>query len=267
MVISYFQVLVYFIFPPLILVAWITTRAIWSNLFVHRRNIKWLPYRALFTHVLLAVIYTTPWDNYLVATGVWWYDKGLVTGLTIGYVPIEEYSFFVVQTLMTGLWVLILWRIRGLQFAFSVSRKSIRGWSLAVTATIWVAAVVMLASGWQPGRYLALILVWALIPLLLQFGFGADILWEYRSLLMLAVLPSTIYLWIVDAFAIHIGVWTIDPSQTLGIKIGPLPVEEMVFFLVTNMMITFGITLMIAPESNARISRVVKWAGWKHGMV
>lgn len=268
--ITYFQVLIFFIFPPLILLAGLTVWELWSSLVVHKRNIKWLPYVALFTHVLLAVIYTTPWDNYLVATSVWWYDQNLVTGWTIGYVPIEEYTFFVVQTLMTGLWVLTLWRFGALGQSFDVSRKSIRLWSLVITATIWAVAVVVLVSGWEAGRYLALILVWALIPLLMQFGFGADILWGHRSLLMLAILPTTVYLWIVDAIAINSGVWTIDPIQTLGIKIGPLPIEEMVFFLVTNLMISFGITLMIAPESKARISQIVNWAGmafgWKRGI-
>ena len=53
--------------------------------------------------VLIALAYTTPWDNYLVASGVWRYDPRLVTGLVIGWVPVEEYSFFVLQTIFTGL--------------------------------------------------------------------------------------------------------------------------------------------------------------------
>src|SRR6185503_20826468 len=63
--------------------------------------------RAIWTgiaiHVLLAVVYTTPWDNYLVATGVWYYNPRLVTGFVIGYVPIEEYTFFVLETILSGL--------------------------------------------------------------------------------------------------------------------------------------------------------------------
>jgi putative membrane protein len=271
MEITYFQVLFYFIFPPLIILTVLVAKAVFSDLSVDRRNLNWLPFVALLTHVFLAVVYTTPWDNYLIATNVWWYDQDLVTGWTLGYVPIEEYTFFVVQTLMTGLWVLVLWRISALKPASSISLKEIRHWSLLLTASIWAAATIVLVSGWQPGRYLALILVWALIPLMLQFGFGADILWGRRTLLMLAILPATIYLWIVDAVAINAGVWTISTSQTLGISIGPLPLEEMVFFLVTNMMISFGITLMLAPENHARISQFVRWVGllfgWKRRLV
>jgi lycopene cyclase domain-containing protein len=59
---------------------------------------------------VIAVVYTTPWDNYLVATGVWWYDPQLVTGLVLGWVPIEEYTFFIVQPILAGLWLLMLMR-------------------------------------------------------------------------------------------------------------------------------------------------------------
>ena len=53
--------------------------------------------------IVIAVAYTTPWDNYLVASGVWRYDPALVTGILIGWVPIEEYAFFVVQVVFTAL--------------------------------------------------------------------------------------------------------------------------------------------------------------------
>ena len=61
-------------------------------------------------HVLLAVVYTTPWDNYLVATGVWYYDPQLVSGIVLGWVPIEEYTFFVLQTILTSLVLLFVAR-------------------------------------------------------------------------------------------------------------------------------------------------------------
>jgi lycopene cyclase domain-containing protein len=58
----------------------------------------------------IAVIYTTPWDNYLVATRVWYYDPRLVLNITLWYVPIEEYTFFVLQTFLTGLFAIWCWR-------------------------------------------------------------------------------------------------------------------------------------------------------------
>jgi lycopene cyclase domain-containing protein len=212
---------------------------------------------ALTALVLIAVIYTTPWDNYLVATEVWWYDPALVTGFTIGWVPIEEYTFFILQTILTGVW--LLWLARRILPARGVFRtqQSLR-WGITLPLGVfWLLSVVILVLGWQPGTYLALILVWALPPMMVQTAFGADILWHHRRLVILGILIPTIYLGMADALAIRSGTWTISPTQTLGIFLpGSLPLEEFTFFLVTNVMIVFGITLMLARESRRRLSWV-----------
>ena len=57
---------------------------------------------------------------------------------------------------------------------------------------------------------------------------------------------STCYLWIADAIAIRIGVWSISDSHTSGLRVGGLPIEEMVFFLMTNAMVLFGLILLEA---------------------
>ena len=56
----------------------------------------------------VAVAYTTPWDNAIVAMGVWSYDPSLIAGIVLGYIPLEEYLFFVLQTILAGLVVLAL---------------------------------------------------------------------------------------------------------------------------------------------------------------
>lgn len=78
--------------------------------FLMRRTIRWRHVGLLAILATIAVVYTTPWDNYLVATGVWYYDPKLVMGITLGYVPIEEYTFFILQTFMSGMFALLLWR-------------------------------------------------------------------------------------------------------------------------------------------------------------
>jgi 15-cis-phytoene synthase/lycopene beta-cyclase len=65
---------------------------------------------------LLAVVWTTPWDNYLVASGVWRYDPRKVWNVILGYVPLEEYLFFVLQSLGVAFpTVLVLRRMRAAQ--------------------------------------------------------------------------------------------------------------------------------------------------------
>jgi putative membrane protein len=98
-----------------------------------------------------------------------------------------------------------------------------------------------------------LILIWALPPIILQLMYGADILWEKKLPLILFILISTAYLSIVDALAISANIWTISLNTSTGILIGGvLPIEEMVFFLVTNILIIFGITLIVSQKSLLR---------------
>ena len=210
----------------------------------------------VLVHVVLAVLYTTPWDNYLVATGVWWYEPALVTGITLGWVPIEEYTFFVVQTILASLWLLFLARRLAEPGQFRPSRR-IRWWATGAIGTIWLASALVLAAGWQPGTYLGLELVWALPPIMLQLAFGADILWHRRRLVGLTLMSMTLYLATADSLAIGAGTWTINPRQSLHLLLGGvLPVEELVFFLLTNTLVVFGATLLLSQESRLRAGRL-----------
>ncbi len=257
---TYFGVLFTFIVPLLVLLALWVPRELW---FGRKKSagakINMLPYQSVLLHVIIALVYTTPWDNYLVATGVWWYDPALVTGITLGWVPIEEYTFFVLQTLLTGLWT--VWMLR--RFPAGPVREStpVRVWSSAVLAVLWAASVALWLSGWQPGVYFGLILGWAIPPILLQTIFGADILRDQWRVLLAGIGAPTLYLWLVDSLAITSGTWTISPQYTTGLKVGTLPVEEMLFFLVTNILITCGITLMCHPVSLERARRIFSKIG------
>jgi lycopene cyclase domain-containing protein len=187
--------------------------------------------------MLIAIIYTTPWDNYLVATGVWYYNPNLISGLILGWVPIEEYIFFVLETILTGLWWWFLARRLKRPREFKRERN-IRIFSTAILGAIWLGAAYILISSWKPGTYLSLILVWALPAIMLQIAYGADILWHHRKLVTLVILPVFLYFG-SRLLAISSGTWTIDAPQSLGIIIGALPVEEAVF-LSTVILIGFG---------------------------
>jgi lycopene cyclase domain-containing protein len=258
---TYFAVLLRFVVLPTVILALIAAYHTWRG---GQRVVAfrtWPGWAAVGLHVVVAVTYTTPWDNYLVAQRVWWYDPALVNGLTLGWVPIEEYLFFVTQTLMTGLWLLLWMRRLDAPPALRPVRTSARWISTAVLGVVWLAWLGVLLAGWMPGRYMALILVWALPPIMLQTAFGGDLLWRYRRLVSVGLGVPTLYLWIVDALAIRSGTWTISPEHTLGIELaGVLPIEEAVFFLVTNTLIVFGITLLLARESRERIGRLAsRW--------
>jgi lycopene cyclase domain-containing protein len=250
---TYFGFLARFLLIPMVLVGLL----LWRD---HRRGVATPAYlrnfpawAAILLHIVIAVIYTTPWDNYLVATRVWWYDPDLVAGITLGWVPIEEYTFFILQTWLTGMW--LLWLTRRLPPAQQWSPSGKLRLILTTLLTIlWIPFVLFLIHGLEPATYISLILAWALPPIILQLAFGADILWRYRTLVLTTIAVPTIFLALADTLAIQIGIWSISPEQTTGFHLpGGLPLEEFLFFLVTNVLVGFGVTLFLAQESGARV--------------
>lgn len=77
-------------------------------LLVLRRRLNALPWAAIGGLCVVALLYTAPWDNQLILNGVWSYPRQRVLGPSLGLAPIEEYAFFVLQTVLTSLLTLAL---------------------------------------------------------------------------------------------------------------------------------------------------------------
>ncbi len=197
---------------------------------------------SIAVHIALAVAYTTPWDNYLVYRNVWGYPEGSVL-FTIGYVPFEEYLFFVFQTIIAALTLFTIARYYNPPDApLRADAKKLRWTGVMIALGIFIFGAICLL--FPKGTYVGLILVWAMPVLMLQLGFGADILWQRWRLVLASVTLPTLYLWLADRYAIvEGGIWWINPELTTGIAPFGLPIEEALFFLMPNLFVTFGITL------------------------
>ena len=212
--------------------------------------------------IFLAVSYTTPWDNYLVKSGVWIYGEDRILG-TIGYVPVEEYCFFVLQTILSGLFCFLL------QGRFSLKRGNSRS-SLKHIVSICYGGLFLVGLGclyFERTRYLGLILSWAMPVLLLQWIAGGGHLLTNLKIFLASALIPTFYLWIADALALSWGIWSISETYIIGVKIGSLPLEEAVFFLLTNLMVAQGVILFVVmKEEVAKVlsskRRILEWVGW-----
>ena len=93
--------------------------------------------------------------------------------------------------------------------------------------------------------YLIYELGWALPIILGQWALSHRVFRANLRLLLLGVAIPTFYLCAADALAIRVGIWSLNPELTLGLWIGGLPLEEGVFFLVTNIMVVQGIIMMV----------------------
>lgn len=228
---TYLQFLLIFIVP------WIVLQTI---IFLKKYpDSKKLFFSGLAFLSFLALTYSTPWDNYLVKIGVWDYPIGRVIGV-IGYVPIEEYCFFILQTALTG------------YFAFFLTKKLLvknnfnRSIVIRILGSFLFLAISIFgvfALQTDSGKYLGLILAWAAPVMLIQWAFGGDYLFKNFRIYILSIAIPTLYLWIADAVAIRLNIWSISEKFTTGYKFFNLPIEEAIFFLSTNVMVVQGLLL------------------------
>ena len=58
-----------------------------------------------------------------------------------------------------------------------------------------------------------------------------------------AIVVPTIFLCHLDSLAVSHGTWFFDESVLCGLRIGTLPVEEVLFFGLTNVLLVVGLTL------------------------
>ncbi|MEZ3115994.1 lycopene cyclase domain-containing protein [Halobaculum sp. MBLA0147] len=232
MTLPYLLFHVLFVLPPLAL------------LFARRPSLP--PRRRLLSGVGLglmatvAFLYTTPWDNYLIELGVWWYGDGVVTA-RVWAAPVGEYLFFVLQTVLTGTW------LYHVDFDPTPVPGDFAATPRVVGALAWLSlagagAVMLLVLG-QRWTYLGAILVWAAPIVALQWAVGGTYLLRAWRPWVVGVGVPTLYLWGIDRLAIGLGVWTISAEFSTGLKLLGLPIEEAVFFLVTNLLVVYGLVL------------------------
>lgn len=230
---SYLNFLIFFVLTPTLFLSYFFYKS--------KSNHKSYTLKGIFLLAILALVYTTPWDNYLVANDVWWYGKDRVL-FVIGYVPFEEYCFFIIQTFLTGFWTFFCWKQS--DRSLIIKKKPATKTFFLTTLLVAILFSVLLLNN-EPTFYLSLITTWALPVLTLQLFFGFHHIHTHFLTLLKAALPPTLYLCLADAFAISDNIWSISKTYTTGIKFGPLPLEEALFFLITNLMVAQGLLLFL----------------------
>lgn len=233
---TYLEFHLAFTIPPLVVLA----------LLQGRTREPWWPLGLL---VVIAFAYTTPWDNYLVANEVWTYPPDRVWA-TVGYVPVEEYAFFVIETLLVGLLVRLLqarWPVE----AQPAPTLGVRAAGAAGFGLLAIGGAALVARGGH-GLYLGLIVAWAFPVLAGMWWLGGHLIWARRGLVAGAVVPASLYFWVIDRVAIADGIWDITDATRTGLEAWGLPVEEALFFTVTALLVAQGLVMLErAPGAGA----------------
>jgi len=198
----------------------------------------------------IAVVSTTPWDSYLIRNRVWTYPDNVIVGPTMFNIPAEEVFFFIIQTYNTSLLYLLISKptfhpiyLRGKRLLHDNRRLRIWKWVGTLAILAGTALGISMIATYGKGLYMGLILVWAGPFILLLWTLAHQFILELPlSNTMLPITLPTLYLWVVDTMALKRGTWVIESGTKLGWHLWDgLEVEEAVFFLVTNVLIVFGL--------------------------
>ena len=105
----------------------------------------------------------------------------------------------------------------------------------------------LMQSRWA---YLIHLLAWAGPLVLLQLFAVARHYKERTGAVLRAVLPPAFlvggYLSLADHLAISAGIWSFGPGKHLGVYLGSVPLEEVLFFVMTSLLVSLGLALFTA---------------------
>ncbi len=203
--------------------------------------------------VLVAVmIFTAPWDNLAAKWGIWGFAEGRYW-FKILYLPIEEYSFFVIQSLN----VILLFHL-GLHLhaawlhGFETHSTVLQYICMAVSLPVWLMVGVCLRFVRRhlgPKVNYANHLAWFLPVIYAQWVIAPPLFWAYFTPLLVVTLAFGTYYTVADIIAVRSGIWYLDDNQTTGFKLlNILPWEESAFFYLTSLLVAQSYLLLLPSD-------------------
>ncbi len=100
-------------------------------------------------------------------------------------------------------------------------------------------------------HYFLHLTLWAVPIIAGQWFFGARVFRRNLRAIVLPAVVGTVFFSACDSVAVRSGIWRFDPAQCLGLHVGPLPVEEVLFFFLTSWLVAQSLLLLL-PVGNRR---------------
>lgn len=239
---TYFRFHLVFSFPIVLLLMMVPSGRAWTG------------EETVWTLVVLGLVFlfTIPWDNYAAWKGIWGFPPDKYS-FKIGYLPIEEYLFFLLQSLVVILFLnhLIPWQSASSLPGAGDWLRTVPGQALpAFALALWIATGLLLRKKVTPRfHYTWHLFYWFGPVLLIQWLIGWPVLAPRLPLLLLSAAAVGTWFSAADWVAVRCGLWYFDPRQITGHKFpGGLPWEEVAFFYVTSLLVAQSYLLFL-PET------------------
>ena len=94
-------------------------------------------------------------------------------------------------------------------------------------------------------HYFLHLVCWAAPLIVLQWIVGWRVFRRNLRAVFLPALIGTAYFTLTDTLAVRDRLWFFDARQILGWRVGILPMEEVLFFLLTSLLVTQSLILLL----------------------
>ena len=204
-------------------------------------------------YVLLAVlVFTTPWDNLAAKWGIWGFPREKFS-VRIGYLPVEEYAFFILQSVNVMLAMRALfYYVPQWETAQAVRIGHLRLVCLGASVVPWI--FIFLQLRWLrrkagPSANYAIHLAWFLPVIYAQWVLAPFLFIGHLPILITLTVAFGVYYTLADVIAVRGGTWHFDEKQITGLKLaGILPWEEIAFFFLTSLLVAQSYLLLLPGD-------------------
>lgn len=180
-------------------------------------------WRFVFPAMLLTMIVFIPWDMFKTSAGVWGFNPKYITGVYIGNLPLEEWLFFLaipyacIFTYHSLNYLLQTDKMQ--QFSGMIFR--IAGILLIVTGVVFYERLYTTITFISTGSFL----------LLHAYLFKKEYSGRFLRMYLITLIPFFIVNGFLTGMMIPQEVVNYNDSENLGIRLGTIPVEDMIYGL------------------------------------
>ena len=185
-------------------------------------------WRFLFPAILLTMLVFIPWDMVKTDLGVWGFNATYLTGTYIGNLPIEEWLFFV------AIPYACIFTYHSLNY---LVKNDYLG-KYADRITLLLAILLAVVGLMNTGRLYTSVTFIATAAFLLfhLFVLHPQYMGRFYLMYLVTLLPFFIVNGLLTGSFIPGEVVSYDDAQNLGIRLGTIPVEDLVYGLLMLLM-------------------------------
>jgi lycopene cyclase domain-containing protein len=185
-------------------------------------------WKFLFPAMLLTMVVFIPWDMLKTDIAVWGFNPRYLLGVYIGNLPVEEWMFFI------AIPYACLFTYHSLNY---LVKKDYFG-KYADKITLVLSIMLLVIGLWNTGRlYTSVTFIsTGLFLLFHRFLVRSEYMGRFYLMYLVTLVPFFIVNGLLTGSFIPEEVVFYDDTQNLGIRLGTIPVEDMVYGLLMLLM-------------------------------